>query len=152
MLLFPFVLFLSLILEACADVSPITWRHCAEEADPPVLCAVDQVSRVRFGVDAFGTWLNQTVQPPGILCTRESFGSDPAPGVHKSCQIAVHAELANDSRKSHAPHKRYKVFDAFTFNGEWVMLEIRVRTLDSVVDVFVICESNTTFSGRPKPL
>jgi beta-1,4-mannosyl-glycoprotein beta-1,4-N-acetylglucosaminyltransferase len=139
-----------LLAFACANESPITWRHCAEETEPAVLCAVDQVSRVRFGVDA--RWLNLTVQPPGVLCARESFGSDPAPGLHKSCQIAVHAELADDSRLSHAPHKRFKVFDAFTFNGEWLMLEIRVRTLDTVVDVFVICESNTTFSGRPKPL
>jgi beta-1,4-mannosyl-glycoprotein beta-1,4-N-acetylglucosaminyltransferase len=32
------------------------------------------------------------------------------------------------------------------------MLEIRVRTLASVVDHFVIVESNLTFSGQPKPL
>jgi hypothetical protein len=45
-----------------------------------------------------------------------------------------------------------RLYDAFTFNDEWDMLEIRIRTLESVVDVFVICESNVTFSGRPKPL
>jgi beta-1,4-mannosyl-glycoprotein beta-1,4-N-acetylglucosaminyltransferase len=48
--------------------------------------------------------------------------------------------------------RQQKIFDAFTFNGEWDMLEIRVKTLAKVVDHFVIVESNLTFSGRPKPL
>ncbi len=48
--------------------------------------------------------------------------------------------------------KSVKIYDAFTFNDEWDSLEIRVRTLADIVDVFVICESSVTFSGRAKPL
>lgn len=42
--------------------------------------------------------------------------------------------------------------DAFTFNGEYDMLEIRFNLLDKYVDKFVICESEKTFSGNWKPL
>lgn len=38
------------------------------------------------------------------------------------------------------------------FNDELAQLEIRLHELDPVVNVFVIIESSTTFSGLPKPL
>lgn len=44
------------------------------------------------------------------------------------------------------------VFDTFTFNGEYDMLEIRFNILNEHVDKFVICESQQTFSGLWKPL
>jgi hypothetical protein len=45
-----------------------------------------------------------------------------------------------------------KVYDCFSFNGEWDLLEIRIHTLDPVVDYFVIVESNHTHMGKPKKL
>jgi beta-1,4-mannosyl-glycoprotein beta-1,4-N-acetylglucosaminyltransferase len=33
-----------------------------------------------------------------------------------------------------------------------MMLELRMAILDEYVDFFVICESNQTFSGKPKPI
>ena len=44
------------------------------------------------------------------------------------------------------------VFDTFTFNGEYDMLEIRFNILNKHVDKFVLCESVQTFSGVWKPL
>lgn len=45
-----------------------------------------------------------------------------------------------------------RVFDGIIFNNELDILEIRWRELDPVVTKFVILESNTTFTGIPKPL
>lgn len=44
------------------------------------------------------------------------------------------------------------VYDCFTFCDELDTLEIRLATLDPVVDVFVLVESPTTFAGKKKPL
>jgi beta-1,4-mannosyl-glycoprotein beta-1,4-N-acetylglucosaminyltransferase len=44
------------------------------------------------------------------------------------------------------------IFDCFTFFDELDLLELRLRTLDKVVDRFVICEAPFTFRGTPKPL
>ena len=43
------------------------------------------------------------------------------------------------------------VFDCFTFFNELDLLEFRLKLLSNVVDKFVICESNLTFSGNTKP-
>lgn len=48
--------------------------------------------------------------------------------------------------------KPVKIIDAFIFSIEVDMLEIRMRELWDVVDVFLILESNGTFSGEKKPL
>lgn len=45
-----------------------------------------------------------------------------------------------------------KVFDCFTYNGEEDILKIRMEILDPFVDYFVICESQQTFSGKPKEI
>lgn len=45
-----------------------------------------------------------------------------------------------------------RVFDCFPFFNELDLLEIRLNELAPVVDRFVVAESATTFSGRPKPL
>jgi beta-1,4-mannosyl-glycoprotein beta-1,4-N-acetylglucosaminyltransferase len=44
------------------------------------------------------------------------------------------------------------IYDCFTFFDELDLLELRLRTLDAVVDRFVLCESPFTFTGKPKPL
>lgn len=44
------------------------------------------------------------------------------------------------------------VYDCFTFFNELEILEIRLNTLNSVVDKFVLVEANRTHQGKPKPL
>ena len=44
------------------------------------------------------------------------------------------------------------IYDCFSFFNELDLLEIRLNTLDNVVDKFVIAESNFTHRGDPKPL
>lgn len=44
------------------------------------------------------------------------------------------------------------IYDCFIFSHELDLLEIRMGTLEDVVDFFVITESETTFSGKSKPL
>eukprot|EP00054_Salpingoeca_dolichothecata_P010195 m.57251 g.57251 ORF g.57251 m.57251 type:complete len:427 (-) comp18856_c1_seq2:64-1344(-) len=48
--------------------------------------------------------------------------------------------------------RQRRVFDAFTFNSELDILEVRLTELTTVVDKFILVESPTTFSGRKKPL
>lgn len=45
-----------------------------------------------------------------------------------------------------------RLFDCFTFFNELDLLEIRLETLDSVVDFFVIAEAPITYRAHPKPL
>ncbi|KAK1581990.1 hypothetical protein Q3G72_010795 [Acer saccharum] len=45
-----------------------------------------------------------------------------------------------------------RVFDGIIFSNELDILEIRCRELNPYVTKFVILESNTTFTGIPKPL
>ena len=42
------------------------------------------------------------------------------------------------------------IYDGFTFFNELDLLEIRLNVLDSVVDKFILVESDLTFSGKPK--
>ena len=44
------------------------------------------------------------------------------------------------------------IIDAFPFNDELDMLELRLGQLDEVVDKFVLVETNLTYRGTPKPL
>lgn len=44
------------------------------------------------------------------------------------------------------------IYDCFTFYDELDLLEIRLETLSSYVDYFVLVEATQTFSGQPKPL
>ncbi len=48
--------------------------------------------------------------------------------------------------------KKSRIFDVFLFLNEIDLLEIRFKTLYSVVDFFIITEINETFSGKPKEL
>jgi hypothetical protein len=44
-----------------------------------------------------------------------------------------------------------RVFDCFTFYNEFDLLEIRLRELYNHIDVFVLVESDHTFTNNPKP-
>lgn len=44
-----------------------------------------------------------------------------------------------------------KVIDAFIFFNELDVLKMRLSYLQNIVDYFVICESDATFTGAPKP-
>lgn len=45
-----------------------------------------------------------------------------------------------------------KIIDCFTFFNEVELLELRLKTLENVVDHFVIVEARETFQGKKKPL
>ena len=44
-----------------------------------------------------------------------------------------------------------KIYDVFPFFNELDILEIRVNTLNDLVDEFILVEADSTFSGKPKP-
>ncbi|SPC65787.1 related to N-acetylglucosaminyltransferase [Ustilago sp. UG-2017b] len=52
----------------------------------------------------------------------------------------------------YTPAQRPKVYDVIIFSVELEMLELRLQELYDAVDAFVIVESNTTFTGKPKQL
>lgn len=58
----------------------------------------------------------------------------------------------HEKKNPEAVETKRRVFDAFIYNGEEDVLEIRLATLNDVVDRFVICEGTLTHSGNPKPL
>jgi len=45
-----------------------------------------------------------------------------------------------------------RIVDVIPFFNELDLLELRLRTLEDHVDLFVVSEARTTFSGQPKPL
>lgn len=48
--------------------------------------------------------------------------------------------------------ERSRVYDCFCFFNELDLLKLRIETLRSIVDVFVVVEGTKTFTGRDKPL
>nr|XP_050022524.1 beta-1,4-mannosyl-glycoprotein 4-beta-N-acetylglucosaminyltransferase-like [Dermacentor andersoni] len=44
------------------------------------------------------------------------------------------------------------IINGFVFNHELSLLEIRINELGDAVDHYIVCESNYTFFGTPKPL
>lgn len=44
-----------------------------------------------------------------------------------------------------------KIYDCFTYCGEDLLLEIRLKTLNDKIDKFVIIEGDRYFNGDPKP-
>jgi Glycosyltransferase family 17 len=48
--------------------------------------------------------------------------------------------------------RRTQVIDCFVFNDELILLEVRLRLLDPVVDRFVLVEADLTHQGAPKGL
>lgn len=66
------------------------------------------------------------------------------PNVSTSDLCALHGWERRDTH--------VRVWDATIFSVELDLLEIRLRELYNVVDHFIIIESETTFTGRPKPL
>lgn len=44
-----------------------------------------------------------------------------------------------------------RIFDTFLFAGAFDLLDLRLRTLDKLADIFVIVEANKTFRGKAKP-
>lgn len=45
-----------------------------------------------------------------------------------------------------------RIFDCFPFFNELDLLQVRLETMDPVVDFFVIAESPVTYRGEPKPM
>lgn len=45
-----------------------------------------------------------------------------------------------------------RIFDCFVFYNELDILDIRLNTLDPIIDYFVLVESTRTFTGQPKEL
>jgi len=70
----------------------------------------------------------------------------PPPGA-----AAMNAPIAPRRTRPVAPSSR-RVFDSFIFFNELDLLEMRLRELESVVDVFVLVEATRTHANRPKPL
>ncbi|KAG4068999.1 hypothetical protein HA402_008310 [Bradysia odoriphaga] len=87
-------------------------------------------------------WDSSGRQPENIIT---HFHSDSVP-YSELCQL--HGWKERDGVESSAP----KVIDAVIFSIELDILEIRLRELWDVVDIFLVLESDRTFTGAQKPL
>lgn len=63
-----------------------------------------------------------------------------------------HTCHANGFAPTNLQSKQRKIYDLVLMSTELDWLEIRLHTLSDYVDYFVIIESPTTFTGKPKPL
>lgn len=63
--------------------------------------------------------------------------------------MIVYGKLAKDF---YVYTRLVRVIDAFPFFNELDLLKLRLETLDPYVDLFVVSEATTTFSGKSKPL
>lgn len=45
-----------------------------------------------------------------------------------------------------------RIIDVFLYNGEFDLLELRLKELQPYVDLFLLSEANQSYSGRPKEL
>lgn len=70
---------------------------------------------------------------------------DKFPTVEKSATSIWHV-------KPHQRRERGNVYDCFIFSNELDLLELRLNTLNDVVDRFVIVEGTKFHNGEPKPL
>lgn len=50
------------------------------------------------------------------------------------------------------PADRRRIFDVFPFNGEFMLLDLKLEAMADWVDAFVLVEAPRTFTDRPKPL
>lgn len=64
----------------------------------------------------------------------------------ESCYLKVRA-----TKPAQIIKKPPTVYDGFLFYNELDILELRLNELNDVVDRFILVESNTTFTGMPKP-
>jgi beta-1,4-mannosyl-glycoprotein beta-1,4-N-acetylglucosaminyltransferase len=76
---------------------------------------------------------------------------------HKQKPLALTDDEAKELCESnmffvHPNRTERKVYDLFLAGSELEWLEIRLNTLDPVVDYFVIVEASKTFTYNPKPL
>ena len=51
-----------------------------------------------------------------------------------------------------ASSARRRIFDVFPFNGEFMLLDLKLAAMADWVDAFVLVEAPRTFTDRPKPL
>lgn len=84
--------------------------------------------------------------------------------VHYSPDLPEGAEVHLPAEEAHAicrangfpsykqKHKQRKVYDLILLSTELDWLDIRLQTLSPYVDYFVVVESHTTFTRKPKPL
>ena len=53
--------------------------------------------------------------------------------------------------KFNSPKNNKKIIDSFSFFNEFDLLKLRLNYLNDIVDYFLICECNHTYSAIPKP-
>lgn len=81
------------------------------------------------------------------------------PSIPPEKRYAYSPELSNTSlcamngwRVYNSTERERRLVDVFIYAGEADLLEVRIRELWDVVDLFIIAEANLTFMGKPKPL
>src|SRR6185369_5799234 len=65
---------------------------------------------------------------------------------------AVYRPLLGRRNSERGHDSMTRIFDCFLYMNEVECLEMRLAELGGVVDGFVMVESETTFSGKPKPI
>jgi len=78
--------------------------------------------------------------------------SSPAAGSHVSFDASQTACRAHGFTARKELEQPAKIYDLVLLSTELDWLEIRLHTLADYVDYFVIVESSTTFTNKPKPL
>uniref|UniRef100_A0A8B9WIA6 Beta-1,4-mannosyl-glycoprotein 4-beta-N-acetylglucosaminyltransferase n=1 Tax=Bos mutus grunniens TaxID=30521 RepID=A0A8B9WIA6_BOSMU len=115
-----------------------------------------------------GDGASSSARGPGrqLLSTRERAGSRGGarrkwvecvclPGWHgPSCGVPTVVQYSNLPTKERLVPREVprRVINAININHEFDLLDVRFHELGDVVDAFVVCESNFTAYGEPRPL
>ena len=72
--------------------------------------------------------------------------------IRRSLAQSIGACVRNDRPLALRPGDGGKLFDIFPYNGEALLLKLKLEEMAGWVDYFVVVESRKTFTGKPKEL
>ncbi|RGE46705.1 hypothetical protein DZC30_02745 [Comamonas testosteroni] len=118
--------------------------------------AIEYAGPQHLGMDAMGLFGHhaRTRKLAGLnpLTVRCSASREAVDSVFGEAQLMQMLEQRGYRIEYADEPARRRVYDCFTYNGEFEVLQIRLHELADVVDCFVIVEATRTFAGDVKPL
>ena len=121
--------------------------------DGPVMEATAQ-DRIRFGLAYLLTSACAALGRPDAAIRRLcNFDHLDLRGTEHLAELARLVGAAEGLAPRYAaPSGRRRIFDVFPFNGEFMLLDLKLAAMADWVDAFVLVEAPWTFTDKPKPL
>ena len=118
--------------------------------------AIEYAGPQHLGMDAMGLFghhaRNRKLAGLNPLTVRSPISRSEVDSIFGEAQLMEMLERRGYQIEYANEPARRRVYDCFTYNGEFEVLQIRLHELSDVVDCFVIVEATRTFAGNAKPL